>query len=169
MAGMLSYDYFKQEAIRKFIADSSRTGRPKAIVIDGCILLHDLLVIGLATRTTTAPEQVKKKHGRLKPLAREALTGEYAPLRDAILAIADVRNAAAHETITDADFEAKFVQVWSRVAGGTSWPESVFARSNYCRAFFSLLAFELGRWQVGLPLSGYLVGEDVVDWERWTR
>lgn len=122
---MLSYDYFRQEAIRKFIADSGRTGRPKAIVIDGCILLHDLLVIGLATRTDAPPEQLKKKHGRLKPLAREVLTGDYEPLRDAILAIADVRNAAAHETITDADFEAKFVEVWARVAGGTPWPESL--------------------------------------------
>lgn len=166
---MLSYDYFKQEAIRKFIADSGRTGRPKAIVIDGCILLHDLLVIGLATRTHTSPEQVKKKHGRLKPLAREALTGDYQPLRDAILAIADVRNAAAHETIADADFEERFVQVWSHVSGGSPWPEPVVTRSNYCRAFFSLLAFELGRWQVGLPLSGYLTGDEIVDWDRWTR
>ena len=166
---VLSYDYFKQEAIRKFIADSGRTGRPKAIVIDGCILLHELLVIGLATRTNATPEQVKKKHGRLKPLAREALTGNYEPLRDVILAIADVRNAAAHETISDADFEARFCDVWARVPGGTPWPGSIVARSNYCRAFFSLLAFELGRWQVGLPLSGYLTGEQLVDWERLTR
>jgi hypothetical protein len=163
---MLSYDYLKQEAIRQFLADSVRTGRPKSIVIDGCILLHELLVIGLATRTNGTPEQVKKKHGRLKPLAREALTDEFAPLGDVILAIADVRNAAAHETITDADFEAEFVKVWSKVSGGAKWPDSVVARSNYCRALFSLLIFELGRWQVQLTPSGYFSGEQHIEWER---
>ncbi len=164
---MLTFDYFRQETIRKFIADSGRTGRPKAIVIDGCIMLHELLVIGLATRTSDTPERVKKKHGRLKPLAREALTDEYTPLRNVILAAADVRNAAAHETISDSAFEARFVAVWSMVPGGAAWPESLPTRSNYCRAFFSLLEFELSRWQVGLSPSGYLSGEQLVDWERF--
>ncbi|HEV7427158.1 MAG TPA: hypothetical protein VGQ46_12390 [Thermoanaerobaculia bacterium] len=166
---MLTFDYFRQESIRKFLADSRRTGRPKAIVIDGCIMLYDLLVIGLATRIGSTPDKVRKKHGRLKPLAREALTDEYIPLRDVIFAIADARNAAAHETITDADFEAKFVSVWSMVSGGAAWPESVVVRSSYCRAFFSLLAFDLGRWQVSLSPSGYFSGVQVVDWDRFSR
>jgi hypothetical protein len=165
---VLTFDYFWQESIRKFIADSGRTGRPKAIVIDGCIMLHDLLAIGLATRTGSTPDEIKEKHGRLKKLAREAVTDEYIPLRNVILAIADVRNAAAHETIADADFEAKFVAVWSMVAGGAAWPESVVVRSNYCRAFFSLVAFELGRWQVGLSPSGYFSGEQIVDWNHFS-
>ncbi len=163
---MLTYDYFRQEAIRKFLADSGRTGRPKAIVIDGCIMLHDLLIIGFATRTGSTPERVKKKHGKLKLLTREALTGQFIPLRDVILAIADVRNTAAHETISDADVEERFVAVWSNVSGGAAWPESLSMRSKYCRAFFSLLAFELGRWQVSLTPSGYFTGEQAVDWQR---
>jgi hypothetical protein len=163
---VLTYDYFRQESIRKFIADSGRTGRPKAIVIDGCIMLHDLLVIGLATRTGSTPEKAKKKHGKLKPLAREVLTDEFVPLREVILAIADVRNTAAHETISDADFEERFVAVWSMVSGEAAWPDSLVVRSNYCRAFFSLLAFELGRWQVGLSPSGYFSGDQHVDWPR---
>jgi hypothetical protein len=166
---VLTFDYFRQESIRKFLADSRRTGRPKAIVIDGCIMVHDLLVIGLATRIGSTPDKVREKHGNLRPLAREALTDEYVPLRDAILAIAEVRNAAAHETITDADFETKFVSVWANVSGGTAWPESIVVRSSYYRAFFSLIAFELGRWQVNLGPSGYFSGVQVVDWNRFSR
>lgn len=133
-------------------------------------MVHDLLVIGFATRTNSTPEAVRKKHQRLKPLARTALdAADYAPLRDTILAIANVRNAAAHETITDADVTAKFVAVWSRLSGGASWPDSPFERSNYCRALFSLIAFELGRWQVGLPASGYFSGTQAVDWSRFAN
>jgi hypothetical protein len=166
---VLTFDYFRQESIRKFLADSRRTGRPKAIIIDGCIMVHDLLVIGLATRIGSTPDKVKKKYRRLKLLAREALTDEYIPLRDVILAAADVRNAAAHETISDDDFEARFVSVWSMIPSGTTWPESVVVRSNYCRAFFSLLEFELGRWQVSLSPSGYFSGVQTVDWDRLSR
>jgi hypothetical protein len=67
-------------------------------------MIYELLVIGLATRTSSTPDVVKKKYGKLKPLARLALTGtDYEALLDVILAVADVRNAAAHETITDAE------------------------------------------------------------------
>jgi len=166
---VLMYDYFRQESIRKFLADSGRTGRPKAIVIDGCIMLYDLLVIGLATRTGSTPEKVKKQHGKLKPLARGVLTDEFIPLRDVILAIADIRNTAAHETISDADFEERLVAVWSMVSGGAAWPASLPLRSSYCRAFFSLLAFELARWQVSLAPSGYFSGDQQVDWSQLAR
>ena len=115
----------------------------------------------------STPEAVKKKHGKLKLLARVALTGtEDEPIRDVILAIADVRNAAAHETISDDEIQARFVDVWSKVAGSTAWPDHVVTRSQYCRAFFSLIGFELGRWQVGLEPSGYFSGEQAVDWQR---
>jgi hypothetical protein len=167
---MLAYDYFRQERIRKFITDSGKTGRPKAIVIDGCVLLHDLLAIGLATRTACDPEKVKKKHGKLKLLARVALTdAAEAPVLSLILAIADLRNAAAHEPISDSEFEDRFVTIWRPLSGGAEWPESVFTRSNYYRAMFSIIAFELGRWQVGLGPGGFLSGEQQIDWERMAR
>lgn len=130
-------------------------------------MVYELLVIGFATRTGTTPEQVKKKHGRLKPLARLALTArEDEPLRDVILAIADVRNAAAHEAISDDEIQEQFVEVWSKVSGGTPWPDSLPVRAGYCRALFSLIGFELGRWQVSLQPSGYFSGEQLVDWSR---
>ncbi len=164
---MLSFDYFRQEKIRKFVDDSRRTGRPKSIIIDGCVLIYELLVIGFATRSATTPEAIKKKHGNLRPLARTALdTPEQQPLCDLICAIAEVCNTAAHDIISDDEFEKRFVLVWSRVSSGAVWPESIFVRSSYCRAFFLVIAFELGRWQVDLPPSGYVTGAQVIDWER---
>jgi hypothetical protein len=164
---VLSFDYLRQESIRKFLRDSGRTGRPKSIIIDGCVMVHELLVIGLATRTGSTPEAVRKKHGKLRPLARLALTAtEDGPLRDVILAIAEVRNAAAHETISDDDIQERFIKVWSKVSGGTPWPDSLPLRSSYCRALFSLIGFELGRWQVGLAPSGHFSGEVAVDWRH---
>lgn len=165
---MLTYDYFRQESIRKFIADSGRTGRPKAIILDGCVLLHDLLVIGLATRTGSTPEAIRKKHGKLRPLARFALTDpQDAPLLNHIVAIAEIRNVAAHEPIADSVIEARFLEVWTPLASGTAWPDSLVTRSKYYRAFFSLLGFELGRWQVALPPSGFLSGDQPIDWARF--
>lgn len=130
-------------------------------------MVYELLVIGFATRSGSTPEVVKKKHGKLRPLARLALAAkEDEALRDVILAVADVRNAAAHETISDEELEERFVKVWLTVAGETRWPDSQPVRSAYCRGLFSLIGFELGRWQVGLPPSGHFSGELPVDWSR---
>jgi len=170
MSEMLAFDYFRQERIRKFIADSGKTGRPKAILLDGCVLLHDLLVIGFATRTETTPDLVRKKHGKLRALARVALPeASDAPLLSVILAVAELRNATAHEPISDADIEDRFLEIWRPLSAGADWPDSVVIRSNYYRAMFSLLAFELGRWQVGLGPSGFLSGEQEIDWPRLAR
>jgi hypothetical protein len=88
---VLSFDYFRQEKVRKFLADSGRTGRPKAIILDGCVLVHDLVVIGYATRAGSTPEAVRKKHGNLRPLVRTAFSEpQYEPLRDVILGVADI-------------------------------------------------------------------------------
>ena len=93
---------------------------------------------------------MRKKHGNLKPLVRGAFTDPaYGPLRDVILSVADIRNAAAHEPITDDDVQQRFASIWATVSPYKPWPDSQVTRSNYCRAFFSLIAFELGRWQVG--------------------
>jgi len=164
---VLWFDYLRQEKIRKFLDDGRRTGRPKSIIIDGCVLIYELLVIGFATRTASTPEAVRKKHGKLRPLARAALnTPDQQPLCDLICDIAEVRNTAAHEPISDEDFENRFVVVWSRISGGEPWPESLPIRSDYCRALFSLVGFELQRWQADLPPSGFLTGAPKVDWER---
>jgi hypothetical protein len=164
---VLSFDYLRQEKIRKFLEDGRRTGRPKSIIIDGCVLVYELLVIGFATRTAATPEAIKKKHGNLRPLARTALnTSEQQPLCDLICAIAAVRNTAAHEPISDEEFEKRFVTVWSSISCGVTWPESLPVRSSFCRALFSLIAFELGRWQADLPPSGFLTGAQLIDWER---
>lgn len=164
---MLSFDYLRQEKIRKFLGDGRRTARPKSIIIDGCILIYELLVIGFATRTGTTPKAVKRKHGKLRPLARTALnTPDQKPLCNLICGIAEVRNAAAHEPISDEEFEKRFVVVWSGISGGAAWPEPLPDRSTYCRALFSLIAFELGRWQVELPPSGFLTGAQKIDWTR---
>ena len=170
MSEMLAFDYFRQERIRKFIADSSKTGRPKAIILDGCVLLHDLLVIGFATRAESTPDLVRKKHGKLRALARVALPeASHAPLLSVILAVAELRNATAHEPISDADIETRFLEIWLPLAAGADWPDSVVIRSSYYRAMFSLLAFELGRWQVGLGPSGFLSGEHEIDWPGLAR
>jgi hypothetical protein len=164
---VLSFDYLREEKIRKFLKDGRRTGRPKSIIIDGCVLIYELLVIGFATRTASTAEVVKKKHRNLRSFARTALnTPDLQPLCDLICAIAKVRNTAAHEPISDEEFEKRFVAVWSGISGGTAWPESLPNRSGYCRALFSLVAFELGRWQVDLPSSGFLTGSQKIGWER---
>lgn len=167
MSKMLAYDYFRQERIRKFIADSRKTGRPKAIILDGCVFLHDLLAIGFATRTESTPDRVRKKHRQLRALARVALSeARDSLLLSVILAVAKLRNAAAHEPMNDADIESRFLEIWRPLSAGVDWPESVVVRSSYYRGLFSLLAFELGRWQVGLEPSGYLTGEQAIDWPR---
>lgn len=122
-------------------------------------MVYELLVIGFATRSGSTPEVVKKKHGKLRPLARLALAAkEDEALRDVILAVADVRNAAAHETISDEELEERFVKVWLTVAGETRWPDSQPVRSAYCRGLFSLIGFRTrkmaGRFTPERPFLG---------------
>jgi hypothetical protein len=164
---VLSFDYLRQERIQRFLNDGRKTGRPKSIIVDGCILIYDLLVIGFASRTQSSIEATRKRYGKLRPLAKEALADPtYSTLKELILALAAVRNKAAHEPMSDDDVEKSFVEVWQVIPGDAEWPKELPLRSAYCRATFSLVAFELGRWQVGLPPSGQLSGNPPVDWTR---
>jgi hypothetical protein len=149
-----TFDYLRQERIQRFLRDSEKSDRFKAILSDGCILIYDLLVVGHATRTGKSTKSVKKKFQRLKPFAGEALAArEMTPIRKLILALADVRNAADHEPLTDDDIREQFIAAFRSVRGNDTPPQGFDA--NFARTLFAWIAFEIGRWEIGLP-PGYI-------------
>ncbi|HEX6083077.1 MAG TPA: hypothetical protein VF266_01035 [Thermoanaerobaculia bacterium] len=156
---MLVFDYIKQEHIQRFLHEHNASERFKAILNDGCILVYDLLVIAAATRWEDSPEKIRKhnKWSKLKLLTKEALSArEMTPLREMILALADVRNVADHEPVTDADIRQRFLDAFARVRRERFPAEGDRDREiRFAHALFAWIAFEIGRWQIGLP-PGYL-------------
>jgi hypothetical protein len=150
---MLIFDYVRQEHIRSFLHEYNAAERFKTILNDGCVIVHDCVAFAAATRSGGSVKGLRKQN--LRPLARDVLAAsEMKRLLDVIEAVAEIRNAASHEPVTDDEIRVRFldaIDAWK----GKPYPHRGQREREVGLAHvtFAWIVFELGRWQIGLPPS----------------